>query len=201
MFKFQKSKIDYLSAMKQDDIGGIRKPWPSGKPKGIVVHYTAGGSLLPTIETLKKKRLAYHYLIDRDGFIQQCAAVDSATAHAGKSHWEGFNPNNEFIGVALCNYGKLTLLPNGEYQNAYGGRVGDVAEGGGGYWELCPMEQINAFEQVISYLVEQHKIDPKLICGHSECSPRRKIDPGYILTYAISELRDALISGESIPLG
>ena len=36
-----------------------------GKPLGITVHYTAGGTATSSIEYLRKTALRYHLLIDR----------------------------------------------------------------------------------------------------------------------------------------
>ncbi len=75
-----------------------------GEVKAIVLHSTAGASAESSIEWLRKIKLSYHYIIERDGLIYKCVPTSRIAFHAGKSRsYLGENLNRYSIGVAFAN--------------------------------------------------------------------------------------------------
>ncbi len=81
----------------------ILKPWLTSKkrPRGvavdtIVMHSTAGASLVSDLETLLAKGLAYHYAIDRNGDVSKLVPSTAEAAHAGSS----WGPHEQAKGVS-----------------------------------------------------------------------------------------------------
>jgi N-acetyl-anhydromuramyl-L-alanine amidase AmpD len=71
---------------------------------GIVLHATAGRSVIGSLETLVLRKLSYHYIIDRDGTITKCVPLSKVAFHAGKSYaWAGNNCNEYTIGISFAN--------------------------------------------------------------------------------------------------
>lgn len=70
----------------------------------IVLHATAGGTLIGAITTLIKKGFSYHYLIDKDGTITKCVPITKVAFHAGKSVGpNGSNVNGYSVGISFVN--------------------------------------------------------------------------------------------------
>ncbi len=70
----------------------------------VVLHYDSSADANTTIAWLKKKHLAYHYLIQRDGTVVSLLDPKYQGAHAGLSYWQGlFRLNLYSIGVCLQN--------------------------------------------------------------------------------------------------
>ena len=78
------------------------------EPIGITLHYTAGGTVQSTISVLKRRGLAYHYIIDRDGTITTLSEPNVVVYHDPAT-------NRAHVGVAYANLG---------YQEKYAGRYG-----------------------------------------------------------------------------
>lgn len=74
------------------------------EPTTIVVHCTAGGTFQSAFETLKKRGLSYHYIIDKDGTVHKLVPYNRVAFHAGKSKGpDGGNVNEYSIGVSFVN--------------------------------------------------------------------------------------------------
>ena len=71
---------------------------------GIIVHATAGRTVIGSLETLIAKGLSYHYIIDRDGTVTKCVPLSKVAFHAGVSFgWGGANCNGYTVGISLAN--------------------------------------------------------------------------------------------------
>lgn len=157
-------------------------------PKGIVIHFTAGGTVSGSIDYLIKSGLGYHILVERDGNITQMTSLDRMVWHAGKAHWGGYSPNKSFLSISLANWGKLTPRETGEYVS-WSGKVispenirfspsntDKIVEA----WEAATLEQEEALEQFCVWCIDNLGITFDNICGHDECALPlgRKNDPG-----------------------
>ncbi len=165
------------------------------KPKGITVHYTAGGSASSSMDHLRETNLRYHLVIDRDGDVYQMVSLNERVLHAGRADWLGYSPNEAHIAVAIASWGKLQKS-EGIYRS-----WADVVippshvnhrsiPSKGEYWEKSSTEQETALLNVLVWLAENCMISPDHICGHEEAAPKRKLDPGGSLSYTMSEIRN-----------
>lgn len=129
----------------------------------VVLHYTA----CPLKESLEifldaKSKTSAHYIIDTDGQIYNCVAIDKVAWHAGhskfcdpeKKEWSNFN--NCSIGIELVNLnGNLFDYTKPQYTNLF---------------------------FLIKQLQKQYPVlkDPNKILGHEHIAGfRGKVDPGY----------------------
>lgn len=126
------------------------------KPKTIVLHATAGGSVDGAIRTLRRFRLSYHYIIDKDGTVYKCVPVSgkspySVAFHAGRS-----------------------LGPRGPMVNFYSIGIAFVNRNDG--LDPYTTEQLDSAEALIK---ELKTVFPWLenITTHYAVSPGRKTDP------------------------
>lgn len=161
-----------------------------GKPKFLVIHYTAGGSGAGTVNFFKSSDVAVsaHLIIDRDGKITQMVDFDTTAFHAGKSRWKGVKGlNSHSVGIEIANWGKLR-------QTAAGGWISDtnsavaadrviVAEhrnspGAKHGWEVFDAPQFDATVAAAKAIVREFELEPWDVVGHDDISPLRKIDPG-----------------------
>lgn len=186
----------YPKSHKYIDIGTSKAKFKNNGPHGAVVHYTAGGSSEGTISHLKKIGLGYHFLIERDGSIIQCAPLTHIVYHAGKSNWCGRTAlNNAFIGIALCSWGRVEQ--KGETFFAYPKNFGHplpksqyiITKWNGEWWEGPYYKQVQSLVALCHWFVSQGRSWENII-GHDECSPKRKIDPGGILNMSMSHFRN-----------
>ena len=160
------------------------------RPKGVVIHYTAGGSAISSMNHLRENDLGYHLLIERNGRIWQHYSLDSQCNHAGKSLWNDHYPNRDFYAVAICNYGKL--LPNGK--TIYGSTPQKAVLRSDEMWEPATPSQEGSLIYICRWLMSVQGISHKNICGHNECAlpVGRKTDPGGSLSFSMDQLRDYL---------
>jgi N-acetyl-anhydromuramyl-L-alanine amidase AmpD len=71
----------------------------------VVMHATAGGSLSGALETLVKRGISYHYLIDKSGLVTKCVPVSRVAYHAGVSVGpEGPSVNLYSVGISFVNW-------------------------------------------------------------------------------------------------
>lgn len=164
----------------------------AAKPRYIVLHNTAGGSMDGSISHLKSVGFSYHVLVDRGGKAVQCVPFDRAAGHAGKSNWKGREGLNGFsIGVSAANWGQLSPQPGGQFFNR--GKNGKpitsvlssdqvvVArhQNGGGElgWEKYPEAQVATMVEVCKALIDAFPSIVDII-GHDDIAVGRKVDPG-----------------------
>ena len=132
------------------------------KIKFIIIHYTGLKTALSSIRRLKSKKhkVSCHYLIDNSGRIVQMVKDQDVAWHAGVSYWDGMKDlNNSSIGIELQNKGQ-------EF----------------GY-EQFRKDQISSLISLIKLLKQKYNISDAFILGHSDISPNRKIDPGYLFPW------------------
>jgi len=80
------------------------------KPAGIVFHYTGGTTAGGAIDTLRKRGLAYHYLVDKDGSIVRLVNPDSQAQHMKPG--EGKNVSNDnAVGISYVGRSEGDISP------------------------------------------------------------------------------------------
>ena len=146
-----------------------------GKPKDLIIHYTAAGlsSTLNTFET--KDSTSAHLVIDRNGDIYQMVSFNKQAFHAGYSAWDGLVAfNNRAIGIELINFGFDISKADG---------VSDIVTIKHKHnfiaqtqWQKYPKPQIDALIAVTKTLLETYNLQK--ILGHDDISAGRKQDPG-----------------------
>ena len=123
----------------------------------IIIHYTGMQSERESIKRLTSSRsqVSCHYLINRSGKILKMVKDENIAWHAGKSMWGNYkNLNKNSIGIELVNRG-----------HQYG-------------YQNYTKKQINKLVLLCKHLIKKYKINRRLILGHSDIAPLRKIDPG-----------------------
>ena len=127
------------------------------KIKYLIFHYTGMKSDKSAIERLTdiNSKVSCHYYIDQKGQIIQMVPDLYVAWHAGKSFWKNDkNLNKNSIGIELVNRG-----------HQYG-------------YQNYTKKQINKLVLLCKHLIKKYKIKKRLILGHSDIAPLRKIDPG-----------------------
>lgn len=79
--------------------GVFNNRWRGVNPKRIILHHTAGGSLSGAVATLKDRGLGYHYIIDKNGTVNEFVPANRYTPHAYKN-------NYNTVGVCFVGGGK-----------------------------------------------------------------------------------------------
>ena len=123
----------------------------------IIIHYTGMQSEHESIERLtsSSSKVSCHYLINRSGKVFRLVEDKNMAWHAGKSMWGKYkNLNKNSIGIELVNKG-----------HRYG-------------YQAFTKIQIKRLVELCKYLKRKYRIKNKLILGHSDIAPLRKIDPG-----------------------
>jgi hypothetical protein len=125
-------------------------------PRVIVLHHTAGSRTgnAPSLRVCIEGRSDLpgplcHVLIGRDG---TCHVIASGVAHhAGTGQWLGVTGNSNAIGIEVEN-------------------VGTTAEP----WSD---ELVDVMVRAAAACAADAGISPRMVCGHKEWAPRRKVDP------------------------
>jgi N-acetylmuramoyl-L-alanine amidase len=105
--------------------------------------------------TSSRSKVSCHYLINRKGKIFRLVEDQNIAWHAGKSMWGKYkNLNKNSIGIELVNRG-----------HRYG-------------YQTFTRIQIKRLIELCKYLKRKYRIKNKLVLGHSDIAPLRKIDPG-----------------------
>lgn len=152
---------------------------PAVKVEMIVMHSTAGGSLSGDITTLRKRGLAYHYLIDRDGKVYKCIPLSNKCSHAGSS----YGPVEQRNGVSREQYkytsanvkaGRVAKFVAGCTVNGYTVGISFCNRNDGK--EEITAKQLASAEELVKAVLEQYPSIDKISC-HYEVSPGRKSDP------------------------
>ena len=123
----------------------------------IIIHYTGMQSERESLKRLisPRSKVSCHYLINRKGIIFNLVKDQNIAWHAGKSMWGKYkNLNKNSIGIELVNKGH---------------RFG---------YQPYTKKQIKKLVQLCKSLKKKYKVKNRLILGHSDISPLRKIDPG-----------------------
>jgi N-acetylmuramoyl-L-alanine amidase len=161
-----------------------------GKPRFIVIHYTAGGTASGAIATFANAgaNVSAHLVIDHDGTITQMVDLDRRAFHAGASRWRGVNGlNGHSVGIEIVNWGKLKKSGSGGWVSWANAPVPDsrvILEEHKHFpgqvfgWEAFDHAQFVAAIGACQALVEEYGIKPWDLIGHDDISPFRKVDPG-----------------------
>jgi hypothetical protein len=76
-------------------VGGLGYGGPRKRTDGVIIHHTGGRGLDIAIQTLQKRKLSYHYLVDRNGKVVQIVPDELRASHAGVTNKKpGFNNDN-----------------------------------------------------------------------------------------------------------
>jgi N-acetylmuramoyl-L-alanine amidase len=176
----------------KDRIEGIpfhASPHVRGKitPRFLVMHYTAGGSALGSVQAIERRGLSAHLFVDRDGAVIQTVPFAVEALHAGPSNWRGFNGlNGHSIGIEVANLGWLDQRVAGGWTREGLGRVLPdnqviVARHRNGgpelAWEIFPDAQLKALAE-LTLLIRGAYASIQEVVGHDDISPGRKQDPG-----------------------
>ncbi|MCP5088772.1 MAG: SH3 domain-containing protein [Rhodobacteraceae bacterium] len=159
-----------------------------GKPKFVIIHYTAGGSARSAVNTLKNpaRKASAHFVLGHDGEITQMAKLDEKCWHAGRSQWKGtVGLNSHSVGIEIVNWGWLTGGA-GNWKSHVGVRVDDsrvieaTHKNGGRHlgWEIYDPAQFGTCVDMVGAIAEKYNIPRSNVLGHDDISPRRKQDPG-----------------------
>lgn len=164
--------------------------WPGGPivPELIVVHDTASwltpGSAAAYLRSNGAKT-SVHFVVERDGSVEQQVATNRRANHAGASRWEGREGCNAFsVGIEIVNTGRMTRAGSDVALTWYGERFGIAEWGivematpahGAGLWLPYTAAQIGAVEALAAALVAGIPTIRDLR-PHWYVSPGRKID-------------------------
>lgn len=130
----------------------------------IVVHYTVCDFNDAYLILTKPHGVSSHYLIDRDGRVDNLVSDDKRAWHGGVSYWNKDNVNDFSIGIELVNSGSGQEIKDGKliYKDI----------------DPFPEAQMVSLVALIDYIKENHPIKDHNIVGHSDIAPDRKMDPG-----------------------
>lgn len=133
------------------------------KIRYIIIHYTGMKSSKASLNRLrdKKSEVSCHYFIDKMGSLSQLVDDKNIAWHAGVSFWNKEKSlNRNSIGIEIQNKGELL-----EY-------------------EKFNSNQIKILTELVKFLKIKYNISNYHILGHSDISPCRKTDPGYLFPWA-----------------
>ncbi|WP_374029757.1 N-acetylmuramoyl-L-alanine amidase [Bdellovibrio bacteriovorus] len=184
-------KIAGIKYLPDPDMGDVMIP------KGVVIHFTCSYNMEGTVSWFKSNGVDIHLLVDKTGELVQMVPFNRKAAHAGVSKWGEYESlNDDFIGIEVISIGPL-VKRGAQFFDCYG-RVwrGEVVERemfGHKYWEPFTAAQMQALYDALAPIMKRYLILAKNICGHHECSPGRKTDPGGSLIGSMEDLRKILI--------
>jgi len=181
-----------------------RGSFQRGRPVGILLHYTAGGTAWQRLAG-QNSNVSAHFTVDRNGDAYQCGDLDQRLWHAGVSHIAGMTGLNDwYIGIEQANYGfwakderelppleevkKIGWLPAVHKYDAVHNpsRVQ--------YWQPYPEALLAKTEAICRWLVQEIP-SIKNIHGHDDVSPGRKSDPGP--AFPINRYRNILMPDDA----
>lgn len=178
---------------------------PGIKPKKVILHWTGGERGIDGVQqTLEKRKLGCHFIVDVDGTIQQFVDTDDMTYHAGGA-------NQDSIGFEIVNKGYASK-PIREGREEYKANL----LGKNPKFTTFTKEQIDATKLLVKYLCSLYNIpylvplnesgdllterrftDSELrnysgVCGHYHVDLKKevKVDPGIDLLTAILQDSD-----------
>jgi N-acetylmuramoyl-L-alanine amidase len=129
----------------------------------LVLHYTElplDESLAVLCDDRRPHRVSAHYVLAEDGAVYRLVPEDRVAWHAGRSHWRGRDAlNGTSVGIEIV--------------NLHGDR------------HDYPDTQIAALAKLCHDIISRHPaIVSRNVVGHSDISPKRKIDPGLRFPWA-----------------
>lgn len=165
--------------------------WIGGSitPEIVVLHDTASrldqGNAARYLRDNDAK-VSVHFIIERDGTIQQQVPINRRANHAGKSHYHGRKHCNGFsIGIEIVNPGRMTRVSNTVAMTWYGEQFdieefgiqdATTPEHGHGLWMPYTGEQVISVVQLLQALFHREDHELTDIRTHWYISPGRKVD-------------------------
>lgn len=152
-------------------------------PDMIILHYTAGSSVMSSSRYLARPDVAAsaHIVIGRAGEVVQLVPFNIEAWHAGKSRYKGRSELNHYsIGIELDNLGQLRQ-EGGKFVAECGVVVPfedvyvDESRQGKTYWHKYTKVQEKVLADVCGLLIDYYSIQD--VVGHSDVTDR-KVDPG-----------------------
>ncbi|MDX8354336.1 N-acetylmuramoyl-L-alanine amidase [Cognatiyoonia sp. IB215182] len=155
----------------------------------VVIHDTGSslghGNAARYLEDNSAKT-SVHFIIERNGGVEQQVPTNVGANHAGRSHYHGLDGANDFsIGIELVNAGRMTkgARPNTarawfktEFDIAeYGIQFIKTPEHGAAWWMDYTTEQLDALMHLLEALFD-YVPTLKDIVTHWYISPGRKVD-------------------------
>ncbi|MEM1365663.1 MAG: N-acetylmuramoyl-L-alanine amidase [Pseudomonadota bacterium] len=144
-----------------------------GGPDLLILHYTAMADGERAVRWLcnPESEVSAHYMVHRDGTVEQMVPESRRAWHAGLSDWgtgvgAGRDVNSRSIGIEIDNTG---VMYRGEDADENAPILPPIA-----YSEA----QMEAVIDLCRGICRRHAIEPRHVLGHSDIAPRRKQDPG-----------------------
>lgn len=177
-----------------------------GKPVGSVLHYTVSGNTASSAKAVANyfantpKSLGYQLacpIMDKDGVIyipKGWNILGDRNNHAGSSNWNGYSGlSATHTGLEVCSYGKLDSSSRskvGAHEIRSSKAVANIKAGD--YHAYTQDQEDMIINWYIYHLKNCKNFKIANICGHDECAPSRKSDPGGSLSMTMPELRKML---------
>ena len=136
----------------------------------IVIHYTGMQTKEMSISRMcdQSSEVSAHYLIDEDGVTYNLVSEKYRAWHAGVSYWKGEkDTNSRSIGIELQN-------PGHDW----------------GYTSF-PEVQMKALIELTKEIIDRHGISKRMVLGHSDVAPDRKLDPGHLFDWKLMAAAEA----------
>lgn len=183
LYGFDNRAIDFVKSPNVSSAG-----LKGGKPKFVIVHYTASGSTKSAVGTFKNpaSKASAHLVVGHDGEIIQMGKFNQKLWHAGKSKWKGLVGLNAYsVGIEIVNWGRLSGQP-GNWKSWTGKSIPDHRvlaarhknENTKRGWEIYNEGQVDACVHIVRALAKEYGLGPEAVLGHEDISPGRKTDPG-----------------------
>ena len=177
----------------------------SGKPKGLIVHYTAGRpSAYNTAVYLKNRGLGC-MVMDEEGKILTAQGMDEVAWHAGSSKHpfvdEVTGLSRYCMGMEIVNPGMVEKRADGLFYSWFGAPYGvDEVRYATGHDNIKQGHYVpftDAQEQALInfckwQLATNDEFEIDWILGHDEIAPGRKSDPGAALSMSMPDFREML---------
>jgi hypothetical protein len=145
-------------ALEKREVSGLGYGGKRKNTVAAVIHHTGGRSLDAAVQTLQSRKLAYHYLVDRDGKVVQILPDDLVAWHAGDTRKKkpGIN-NSNTVSISMVAADDKDVTP----------------------------EQIAAATSLESMLAKKYGFDSKEAFGHGEVSTSKSPTEGLTIASAI----------------
>lgn len=183
--------------------------WTGGviTPEIVVLHDTA--SRLDTGNAARYLRdndakVSVHFVVERDGSVEQQVPINRRANHAGKSHYHGRKGCNGFsIGIEIVNSGRMTRLSATHALTWFGKKfnieehgIQDITtpEHGQGLWMPYTEEQITSVIQLLEALFHRQTHELTDIRTHWYISPGRKVDTNPL--FPLEQIRSRIFGRE-----
>ena len=105
------------------------RPFATGQPDTLVIHFTAGRSLDSSVSTLcnPASKASAHLVVGRDAKVVQLVDFNTVAWHAGVSRYrDRVGLNNYSIGIEIDNAGRLTRTESGDFTTWFGMKIPEI---------------------------------------------------------------------------